>query len=51
MTNDVVVSNLQVTKLTPAVIEAPNLDELVENTDKMLAKYQIGRAHVCTPVT
>ncbi|WP_308584154.1 DUF1351 domain-containing protein [uncultured Leuconostoc sp.] len=40
MTNDVVVSNLQVTKLTPAVIEAPNLDELVENTDKMLAKYR-----------
>ncbi len=40
MTNDVVVSNLQVTKLTPAVIEAPNIDELVANTDKMLAKYR-----------
>ncbi|HCH59944.1 MAG TPA: replication protein, partial [Leuconostoc lactis] len=40
MTNDVVVSNLQVTKLTPAVIEAPNIDDLVANTDKMLAKYR-----------
>lgn len=40
MTNDVVVSKLQVTKLTPAVIEAPNLDDLVANTDKMLAKYR-----------
>lgn len=40
MANDVVVSNLQVTKLTPAVIEAPNIDDLVANTDKMLAKYR-----------
>lgn len=40
MANEVVVSNLQVTKLTPAVIEAPNIDELVANTDKMLAKYR-----------
>ncbi|WP_278392494.1 DUF1351 domain-containing protein [Leuconostoc lactis] len=40
MANDVVVSNLQVTKLRPAVIEAPNLDDLVANTDKMLAKYR-----------
>lgn len=40
MANEVVETNLQVTKLTPAVIEAPNLDELVANTDKMLEKYR-----------
>ncbi|CUW06786.1 hypothetical protein C122C_0797 [Leuconostoc gelidum subsp. gasicomitatum] len=40
MANEVATINLEVTTLTPAHIEAPNLDDLVANTDKMLAKYK-----------
>lgn len=40
MTNEVTVVDLEVSKLTPAYIEAPNLDDLVANVDQMLAKYR-----------
>lgn len=40
MANEVATINLEITTLTPAHIEAPNLDDLVANTDKMLAKYK-----------
>lgn len=40
MTNEVATINLEIKTLTPAHIEAPNLDDLVANTDKMLAKYK-----------
>ncbi|SPJ44069.1 DUF1351 domain-containing protein [Leuconostoc carnosum] len=40
MTNEVATINLEIKTLTPAHIEAPNLDDLAANTDKMLAKYK-----------
>lgn len=40
MANEVTTINLEITTLTPAHIEAPNLDDLVANTDNMLAKYK-----------
>lgn len=40
MTNEVTVVDLEVSTLTPAYIEAPNLDDLVANVDQMLAKYR-----------
>ncbi|MBZ5998513.1 DUF1351 domain-containing protein [Leuconostoc gasicomitatum] len=40
MANEVAIINLEITTLTPAHIEAPNLDKLVANTDNMLAKYK-----------
>ncbi|CBL92254.1 hypothetical protein GCM10025878_14250 [Leuconostoc gasicomitatum] len=40
MANEVATINLEITALTPAHVEAPNLDDLVANTDKMLAKYK-----------
>lgn len=40
MANEVATINLEITTLTPAHVEAPNLDDLVANTDKMLAKYK-----------
>lgn len=40
MTNEVTVVELEVSTLTPAYIEAPNLDDLVANVDQMLAKYR-----------
>lgn len=40
MANEVATINLEITTLTPAHVEAPNLDKLVANTDNMLAKYK-----------